>query len=263
MRLGIIGATGWLGSALGRAVLERGLVAGPELVLLNRSGVRLDYHGRTDVAWASDVSDLVARVEVVVVAVRPEDYGDLALHAPGRLVLSFMAGIPMAALSGAGGRIVRAMPNAAAGHGQSYTPWLAAADVTQADRVVVRAVLATIGTQDEIGTEAQIDSLTALSGSGAAYPALMAAGMLAHARASGLPEPVARRAVEAVVCQAAELLRGRIETAADLVETYRAYRGTTAAGLEVAEANGFSGSIAQALDAATRKAAHMGRDKDA
>ena len=122
---------GWLGSALGRAVLERGLVAEPELVLLNRSGTRPSYHGRTNVAWASNVSDLVALVEVVVLAVRAEDYGALALQAPGRLVLSILAGILVAALSGAGGRIVRAMPHAAAEQGQFYTSWLTAADVTR------------------------------------------------------------------------------------------------------------------------------------
>jgi pyrroline-5-carboxylate reductase len=257
MRLGIIGATGWLGSALGCEVLDSGLVRGPDLVLLNRSGARPEYHGRTDVSWASDVADLVARVDVVVLSVRPGDFAGLALRAPGRLVVSFLAGIPMGVLAGTGGRIVRAMPNAAAERGRSYTPWLAAPEVTEADRLVVRALLAAIGTEDEVGDERQIDQLTALSGSGAAYPALMAAVMLAQARAAGLPEPVARRAVEAVVCDGAELLRGRIETAPELVETYREYRGTTAAGLDAAERAGFSAAVAAALEAATTKAGRM------
>ena len=64
MRIGIIRASGWLAGPGTRAVLERGLVAEPELVLLNRSGTRPSYHGRTNVAWASDVSDLMTLVEV-------------------------------------------------------------------------------------------------------------------------------------------------------------------------------------------------------
>ena len=257
MRVGIIGGTGWLGSALGRAVLDSRLVAASDLVLLNRSGPRPDYHKRTDVTWASDVTDLVARTDAVVLSVRPEDYTGLRLHAPGQLVISFMAGVPMAALARTGGRVVRAMPNAAAELGRSYTPWLAAPEPTEADRTFVRALLATIGTEDEVPDEAHINYLTALSGSGAAYPALMAAAMLADARGRGLAEQVALRAVEAAVCDGAVLLRDRIDTASELVESYRAYRGTTAAGLDAAEATGFVRAVEQALVAATRKAGSM------
>ena len=257
MRLGIVGATGWLGSALGRRVLDTGLVPPSDLVLLNRSGPRPEYHGRTDVTWAPNLADLVARAEVVVLSVRPEDLPGLALSAPDRLVVSFLAGVPLAALAPTGGRVVRAMPNAAAERGRSYTPWLAGAKVTQADRALVRALLSTIGTEDEVRDESHIDLLTALSGSGAAYPALMAAAMLAHAEAAGLPEQIARHAVEAVVCDGADLLRGRIETAPELLHAYRAYRGTTEAGLDAAEASGFSRAIDEALRAATAKATGM------
>jgi pyrroline-5-carboxylate reductase len=169
-----------------------------------------------------------------------------------------MAGVPLAALEATtGGRTVRAMPNAAAERGASYTPWLAGGAVTRDDRTFLRALLARIGTEDEVTREADIDLLTALSGSGAAYPALMAAAMLDQARASGLTEPVARRAVEAAICDGAEMLRGRIEAAPELVETYRAYRGTTAAGLDAAEERGFSKAIAAALEAGTAKAGRM------
>lgn len=261
MQLGIVGATGWLGSALGRGVLESGLVPASDLVLSNRSGARPDYHGRTEVTWASDPAALVARADVIVVTVRPEDYLDLGLHAPGRLVISFMAGIPMAALARTGGRIVRAMPNAAADLGRSYTPWLAAPEVTETDRSLIRCLLAAIGTEDEVTDEGQIDYLTALSGSGAAYPALLAAAMLADAHGRGLPERVAARATEAVICGGADMLRGRIGSATDWIETYRGYRGTTAAGLDAAEAGGFSAAVRQGLRAATLEAGRIWSDR--
>ncbi|EYD75225.1 Pyrroline-5-carboxylate reductase [Rubellimicrobium mesophilum DSM 19309] len=258
MRLGIIGATGWLGSALGRGVLGTGHVAARDLVLLNRSGPRPDYQGHRDVTWATDAADLVERSDVVVLSVRPEDYSSLHLNAPGRLVVSFMAGVTMATLARTGGRIVRALPNGAAEHGGSYTPWLAAPEVTDADREAVRALLGAIGTEDEIPDEGQIDYLTGLSGSGAAYPALMAVAMLADARGRGLSEQVALRAVEAVICGGADMLRGRIGSASALVEAYRSYRGTTAAGLDAAEATGFMKAIGEALEAAALKAHRMG-----
>lgn len=257
-RLGIIGATGWLGSALTRALLANDLAPATSLVLLNRSGARPPDFAHSAVTWATDPADLVARADAVILSVRPEDFPALALHAPGRLVVSFMAGVTMATLAATGGRIVRALPNAAADLGRSYTPWLAAPDVTAADRTLTRALLSRIGTEDEVATESQIDTLTALSGSGAAYPALLAQAMLDHARAH-LPEPIALRATEAAVCDGARLLQGRIGDAATLLAAYRAYKGTTAAGLDAAEQGGFTQAVAAALDAATRKAALMGQ----
>ena len=108
MRVGIIGGTGWLGGALGRGLIARGVVAAADLVILNRTG-RRDYSGHP-VVWAEDVPDLVAQSDVVVVSVRPVDWPGLALRAEGRLVVSFMAGVGMQALGVSGGRIVRAMP---------------------------------------------------------------------------------------------------------------------------------------------------------
>jgi pyrroline-5-carboxylate reductase len=254
MKVGIVGATGWLGSALGGGLLRKAVVAPADLVLLNRSGPSAEYHGERNVVWAQNVADLVARADVVVVAVRPQDWDGLALVAPSRLLISLMACVSTAALAGTEARIVRAMPNAAAELGRSYTPWLAGPGVTDDDRTAVRTIFSAIGIEDEVSSEAQIDFLTALSGSGAAYPALMTVAMLDAARAAGLSEQVSERAVAAVVLDGAAMLAGRIGEAPAMVETYRSYRGTTAAGLAAAESAGFRQAVTAALSAATRVA---------
>jgi pyrroline-5-carboxylate reductase len=253
VKIGILGATGWLGSALGAGLLRRGLPPA-DLMLLNRSGPLASYHGRRDVVWARDAADLVDRADVLVVSVRPEDWGGLSFRAPDRLLVSFMACVSMAALAGTGARIVRAMPNAAAEIGRSYTPWLAGPDVTAADRDAVETIVGAIGSGDEVASEAQIDFLTALSGSGAAYPALMAVAMLDAARAAGLDRSVAEQAVSAVVCDGGSQLGGRVGEAAAMLDVYRGYRGATAAGIAAAEAAGFGAAVAAALAAATKVA---------
>lgn len=256
MRVGIIGGTGWLGGALGRALIAGGTVALGDLVILNRSGARDDYFGHR-VVWAADLADLVARVDVVVISVRPQDWPGLEMKAAGRLVISFMAGVGMAALTATGGRVVRAMPNAAAEIGASYTPWVAGPGVTAADRAVVAAVLGAIGPQEELPVEEQIELMTALSGAGPAYPALMATAMLRFLTERGVSPAVAARAVEGTVCAAARLLEGRMAEAPGMVQTFIDYRGTTCAGLEAAEKAGFSAAVMAALEAATAKALRM------
>ncbi|MCV2445770.1 pyrroline-5-carboxylate reductase family protein [Paracoccus sp. DMF] len=256
MRVGIIGATGWLGSALGQHLLSGRVVPAEALVLLNRSGPRADYHGHRP-HWAADVAELAALSDVIVVSVRPEDWHGLALQAPGKLVLSFMAGVGADLLAASGGRIVRAMPNAAAESGHSYSPFWAAPGVTPEDREAVRRILGAIGTTDELPAEAQIDLMTALPGSGAAYPALMAMAMADFMTGHGVPETVTWRAVEAAVCGGAAMLAGRPQRAVELVAAYRDYRGTTAAGIEAAEAAGFPQAVARALEVATEKARRL------
>ncbi|MFT4013705.1 MAG: pyrroline-5-carboxylate reductase dimerization domain-containing protein [Paracoccus sp. (in: a-proteobacteria)] len=254
MRLGLIGATGWLGGALGRHLLAQGVVAPGDLVVLNRSG-RRGYEGSV---WAADVADLAARADVIVVSVRPQDWAGLDLRAPGRLVISFMAGIGHAALARAGGRVVRAMPNAAAESAGSYSPFWAGPGVDAADRAAVRRILGAIGTSDELPDEAQIDLMTALPGSGAAYPALMAMAMVRFMTDRGVPEAVAWRATEAAVCGGAAMLAGAPQRAEELLAAYRDYAGTTAAGIAAAEAAGFAQAIGRALEAAARKARDIG-----
>jgi pyrroline-5-carboxylate reductase len=252
LTVGIIGGTGWLGGALGRGLVDRGLA---RVVLLNRSGPQ-DYGGR-DVTWARDLTDLVAQSQVIVVSVRPGDWPGLALHAPDRLVISFMAGVGLDALTQSGGRIVRAMPNAAAEIGTSYSPWVAGPGVTAQDRATASRILRAIGTEEELPEESQLEVMTALSGSGPAYPALMAQAMLAFCASRGIAPDVAERAVESVVCSAAPLLQGKITEARAMVHAFVDYRGTTCAGIEAAEAAGFSRAIVAALEAATEKAAEM------
>lgn len=257
MRVGLIGATGWLGSALGKHLLERGIVAPGDLTLLNRSGPRADYHGCSSVNWAGDVAGLVAQSDVIVVSVRPGDWSGLGLRAEGKLLISFMAGMDFSRLAESGGRIVRAMPNAAAEIGASYSPFWPGPGVTEGDKSLVRRVLSAIGTTDELPDERQIDLMTALPGSGAAYPTLMALAMVDFMRSQGVSEDVAWRASEAAVCGGARMLMPDIRASETLLAAYRDYRGTTAAGLEAAEAAGFSASIAAALKAAAEAARRL------
>lgn len=193
----------------------------------------------------------------MVISVRPHDWSALHLRAPDLLLVSFMAGVGLDRLAVSGGRVVRAMPNAAAEIGRSYSPWIAGPGVTDADRASVRWLLSAIGTEDELDSEAQLDVMTAAPGSGAAYPALMAVALAGFMRGQGIPDPIAWRAAEAVVCGGGQLLAGRIEEAPKLLDAYRHYRGTTAAGIEAAEAAGFSSSIDAAMRAAVAAARRM------
>jgi pyrroline-5-carboxylate reductase len=79
-----------------------------------------------------------------------------------------MAGVSVRILKERTGseQIVRAMPNAAATIGRSYTPWFVSGQMVPGVKDKVQGLFESCRTADEVPTEADIDYLTGLTGSG-------------------------------------------------------------------------------------------------
>ncbi|WP_397453027.1 pyrroline-5-carboxylate reductase family protein [Pseudomonas sp. NA-150] len=250
--IGIIGGSGWLGRSIAQALLNSDFIKAGSLTLSSRNGASA-FAGDTwrGVSLTRDNQALVQQSAVVVLSVRPEQFAEVKINAHNRLVISLMAGVALQDVVAQTGsqQVIRAMPNAAAQIGKSYTPWLATDSVTPEQKALTQGLFETCGTADEVFTEQHLDYLTALVGTGPAYPALLARAMLDHALASGLPATIAQRAVLAVVVGASQLIGdGRAIDA--LLQTLIGYRGVTAAGLEAMIADGFNTTIKAGLDSA-------------
>ena len=252
LRIGIIGGNGWIGGAVARALVGTERVPEESLTLSCRS-TPPDW--LPEAHWTHDNQALADRSDVVILSVRPQDWPAVAITAPGKLAVSVMAGISLADIAARLGtdRVVRALPNAGAEVGQSYTPWTATAAVTDADRETVRGLLASFGSGDEVATEAEIDYMTGLSGTGPAYPALLAVALIRDAVAHGLPPEVARRAVTAMFVGTGRLLEANGENPEDTVAAFVDYRGVTAAGIAAMRAAGFDAAVSAGLAAALEK----------
>jgi pyrroline-5-carboxylate reductase len=240
-------------------MLKAGVVPANRLVLSHRSAVATPLPG---VAYTTDNQSLVDRSDVVILSVRPQDWPAVSVDAGGKLVVSLMAGIRLEQIVGRLGssRVVRALLNAAAGVSASYTPWFAAPDVTPDDRVVVDAMFRSCGAADEVPTEREIDYFTGMSGAGPAYPALLAAAMIADAVARGVDVDRALRAATMVMIGAGRLMEAGRETPDETVQAFLNYRGTTAAAIEAMRAGGFDRAVAAGLAAAMTKAIAMGAE---
>lgn len=229
---------------------------------MRRSGTGDAYAAFPGVTWAQNAEELFALCQTVVLSVRPQDFPVPGFLARDHLLISFMAGWSLDQLHSLApqARIFRAMPNGGATTGKSYTPWLAGPGTRPGDATLVAMILAAIGQEERLESEDQLHYLSGLSGSGGAYPGLMAKAMLAHAREFGLPDCIAERAIEALFAGSASLLVGKIDKVDELLESYMSYRGITAAGLTAAKKAGFETSVHEALSAAYSKAKTMGAD---
>lgn len=246
-RIGIIGGTGWLGGGLARALLETGFIPADQLIVSNRSG----RHPLADTGAQvmADNQALVDASDVVILSVRPEQFKALNIQALGKRVISLMAGVTSRAIRSATGAcvVVRAMPNAAIEIRQSFTPWHCAQGLNEADVALIQGLFECVGTARRVPTEEGIDYLSALSGTGPAFPALLMTALTRQAVSAGIPEEVARQAARGVVVSASQLLANHDPQA--MIDSLVAYKGVTAAALQSLIDAGFGEQIGRAVQA--------------
>ncbi len=217
----------------------------------------------------TDANGEAARgADVIVLAVKPQqmraavlalELATTALDATP-LFISVAAGIPHAALARwlpADAPIVRAMPNRPALYGHGATGLFAPGSVTHAERSLAESILAAVGTVVWVEQETQMDTVTALSGSGPAYFFAFMEALQAAAQARGLPEEIARRLTLSTALGAARMALDSPESLATLREQVTSKGGTTAAALTVLDAANLRGIVAQAVAAADSRSAEL------
>ena len=257
-RIGVIGGNGWLGSALIRAAVSNGTVDPARLTISSRSGNKGSI-ADIPAHWTQDNDEVVERSDVVVLSVRPLQFRDLNLDLRQKLAISVMAGVSCAAIAERMGatRIIRSMPNAAAAIGQSFTPWFATEAVSENDKTVMQAFLQASGETAEVPLELHIDYCAGLTGPGAAFPALLAEALIAHAVSQGIPHEFAQRAANKVITGASQLFAGPSGNTGAIIKEMIDYRGVVAAALQAMLDRGFMEAVAAGLDAAAAKAANI------
>ena len=179
-----------------------------------------------------------------------------AAQARAPLAVSIAAGITTAQLDrwlGGGMAVVRAMPNTPALLGAGATG-LFANPATSPERYdAAEALLAAAGTTVRIADEAQMDAVTAVSGSGPAYVFLLAEAMQAAGEAQGLPADAARTLALQTILGAGRMLVEGDADAAELRRRVTSPGGTTQAAIEAFEAGGFRDLVRRAVAAATER----------
>lgn len=206
---------------------------------------------------------------VALLAVKPQMMGAAlpALQALGNgatLFISIAAGTTIAtfeAVLGADTPIIRTMPNTPAMVGRGITALCGNARVSASDMALARELMAAVGEVVELESEALIDAVTAISGSGPAYVFHLIEAMAAAGETEGLPTDVAMQLARATVCGAGELAFQSPDTAAQLRINVTSPGGTTAAALGVLmePETGFPALLKRAVKAAAERGRELGK----
>jgi pyrroline-5-carboxylate reductase len=203
----------------------------------------------------------VQGAQVWLLAVKPqvmrEVCASLAAQARAQapLAISIAAGITAGQLDrwlGGGAAVVRAMPNTPALLGAGITG-LYANDAARPRFDQAAELLSAVGPTVRINDEAQMDAVTAVSGSGPAYLFLLAEAMQQAGQAQGLDADAARALVVQTLLGAATMLQASDEPAATLRARVTSPGGTTQAAVETFEAGGLRELVGRAIAAATER----------
>jgi pyrroline-5-carboxylate reductase len=260
-RVAFLGA-GHMGRAIIAALLRAGFRAEDirvgEPLATARDALARDF----GVAASDDNAAALAQADIVVLAVKPQDMGQVLapLSAPLRarkpVVLSIAAGIRVADLQrwcGTAIAIVRAMPNRPALVGAGATGLFADADVPAAARALAERVMRSCGSVVWVPREELIDAVTALSGSGPAYFFLLAEAMAQAGVELGLTADAAQQLAIATLHGAGLMAAQSDGDLAKLRAEVTSKGGTTAAALQVFDDAGVRVIVARALAAAAER----------
>ena len=254
---------GKMGSALLAGWLDRGVAKSAVWVLEPHPS---EWLKAQDVHLNQGVPDAPA---VCVLAVKPQMMGAalpsiVALGNGSTLFLSIAAGTTIATFAttlGAETPIARAMPNTPAAVGRGITALVANAQAGAAGLALAQDLMAAVGQVVLLDHEAQMDAVTAVSGSGPAYVFHLIEALAAAGEAEGLPPDMAMQLARATVCGAGELAFRSTETAAHLRINVTSPGGTTAAALSVLmdPATGFPPVLRRAVAAAAARGRELGK----
>jgi len=265
-KVGFLGA-GNMGEAMIRGLLKAGLVPAEDIFATDVRLDRLEQLGKLyGIHTLSDNGLLVKRVEVVILAVKPQIiHAVLKEVAPavtvGQLFISLAAGVPTAALRAdlpRGVRLIRVMPNTPALVLEGVTAVAKADGLQQGDLETAEEIFGAVGKVVVLEEEA-LDAVTGLSGSGPAYVALMIEALADGGVKVGLDRLTAMTLAAQTVLGSAKLL---IETGAhpgQLKDMVTSPGGTAIAGIAALEEGGFRRTLISAVERATLRSRELGR----
>jgi len=268
-RIGFIG-TGHIARALARGFLKTQIITKEQIFGhdINPDAVQrfVEQTGGTNM---ESVKDLVAGSDVVFLAVKPQQMGEVlrslgSLRALGHnpLWITVAAGIPSKAYLkeiGSAARLIRVMPNTPCLVGEGASCFCVSEGVKPDDVQLASDLLKTVGIAIQV-PERQLDAVAGLSGSGPAYVYMMIEAMADGGVKMGLSRELAIQLAAHTVQGAATMILQTGDHPGLLKDKVCSPRGTTISAVHALERSGFRAALIGAVEAATLRSREMGTE---
>jgi pyrroline-5-carboxylate reductase len=263
-RIAILGA-GRLGESMLRGFLSSGWREPDEVVVTSRRAERRDALAALyGVEATADNAAAIGGARLVILAAKPQDIAavlaDIAGSvSPEQTLLSVAAGVTTIAIESRlpeGARVVRAMPNAPALVHEGIAGVCGGDHARDEDIDVATTALGHLGAVVRVA-EDDMDAVTALSGSGPAYFALLAEAMIEAGVLLGVSREVSTTLVVQTMFGTAKQLRDQGMHPVELRESVTSPGGTTIAAIRELEQAGVRAAFLNAIQAAMDRAREL------
>jgi pyrroline-5-carboxylate reductase len=263
-RIAILGA-GRLAESMLSGFLSTGWREASDIVATSRRAERRDaLSALYGIETTADNAAAIGGARLVILSVKPQDVETLlAQIAPAvsaeQTLLSVAAGVTTRAIESRlppGSRVVRAMPNAPALLHEGIAGICGGDHARDEDVEVATTALGHLGAVVRVA-EDDMDAVTALSGSGPAYFALLAEAMIEAGLLLGLSRDISTRLVVQTMFGSARLLRDEQMHPVELREAVTSPGGTTTRAIRELERSGVRAAFLNAINAATERSREL------
>lgn len=255
--------------AIVRGLLQNGYNSSL-LHVVDRNLEKREVFANWKVQVAATPEAFLKEADIVCLAIKPQGAEMLCqelqthLQKSHALILSIMAGVNTSNLNAWLGEhlaVVRAMPNTPGAIEKGATGLYATGKVNNFQKDMIEGVFKTIGITAWFDTETDLNTITALSGSGPAYYFYFMEAMQAAAEKMGIAPEIAKAFTIQTAYGAAKLAAMSPESLAVLRQQVTSKKGTTAAALECLEKAHVAQSIEAAINAAAQRALELSRNQ--
>lgn len=264
-KVGFLGG-GRMAEALIKGMIEAKLVAAGNILAVDLADERRKLLSENYGVVVSAEADGLAECSVVILAVKPQVMAGLLsakrqCFNKNQLVISIAAGISLgvleSSLEGCECRMIRVMPNTPALVLEGASALCGGSLATADDMEKAVSIFDAVG-KSVVLSEAEIDGVTGLSGSGPAYVFSFIEALIDGGVKVGLNRQVAETLALQTVLGSVKLAISTGEHPANLRAMVTSPGGTTIAGLHEMEKAGFQGIIMDAVEAATKRSRELG-----
>ncbi len=241
----IIGV-GNIGSAFAHALLKKNILLPENLLLCDPSSEKLAVFEKKGCICATNAEELIPEAHTILLAIKPQQASELLntwklLFQPHQSIISMMAGISTENIQKMSGikNIIRIMPNTPIIANAGIIGYFFTEDIAIEKQKNYVLLFNAITTSIHCKSEEQINSITALSGSGPAYYFRLMETMQAQAEEWGFCKEDAKEIALKTLIGAGTLAKENDEDFQNLREKITSKGGTTEAALKYFTEHGF------------------------
>jgi pyrroline-5-carboxylate reductase len=257
---------GQMAEAIARGVIAAGLLTPDRIAASEVRASRRDYlESQVGIRAIASNAEAVTLGDVIILALKPQDIGVVLQEVGGfvssdQLVVSIAAGVPLSKLEPpfeAPVPVIRVMPNTPCLVGAGMAAIARGKHATPEHETRVLGIFNATGKAVTV-SEKDLDAVTALSGSGPGYVAVIVEAMIDGGVRAGLARDVATTLAIQTVLGSAQMLSETGTHPALLKDMVSSPGGTTIAGIHALERGGVRAALIDAIVAATERSRELG-----